>query len=182
MKELITQAELARRLDLSRARIRQLVKEGVITFADPVKKLVDADYAVYLYRDFAQARIENVERNRSIKFAGAYEQVRKELEAELRDRLNSAFTNALPDAMRQLGKITREASDKPAEIIIYKIFWFVLIETCQKVMAEMTGAHQLDFADNLFRSALERALEQGSSCCTDEGLEELVFTEFCERI
>lgn len=58
---LITQAEFAKHLDLTRQRVSQLVKQEIFTYTDAEHKLLDRDYCQFRYDQYRQENIGHVE-------------------------------------------------------------------------------------------------------------------------
>jgi len=99
--QLVTQAELARHLDLTRSRVGQLLKQGIFAIQDTEHKLLDRDYCTYRYELYKNDNIGHVERHKEEKEQKLYTQIESKVNNELRTRLNKAFDKALPIALEE---------------------------------------------------------------------------------
>lgn len=131
--QLVTQAELARHLDITRSRVNQLLKQGIFSIHDIEHNLLDRDYSAHRYELYKEENIGHVSRHREEKDQKLYAKAKNQLENELRTRLNNAFDKALPAALETY-KTDYEYTDVQLEEIKDGVFMFY-----SELIKELTG-------------------------------------------
>mgnify|MGYP000376650612 CR=1 FL=1 len=131
--KLVTQAELARHLDLTRSRVHQLIKQGVFLIHDVEHGLLEKGYCVYCYEQYKLDNMGHVSRHQMDKEEKLESKLKSKLKGNLRWEMNSAFDAVLPTTLEVL-KVDYELHDENLERASESIVMFY-----SKLLEAMTG-------------------------------------------